>query len=170
MTVESGIAEARYDILRHEYRADFVDKNIRELNRQIESQRMGIGHTLTGYEQSRREQDPLHEELAERERALRETRFKSIHEMEELKRDHELRVDDFSRRKLIENQDSINELTARIQELKTKSIVRMILGILKMPNLYAVDNCPTFPVNQRCFQALVNQEECKAAINVCSQR
>ena len=38
--------------------------------------------------------------------------------MEELKRVQDLRIDDFSRRRLIENQDTINELTARIQELQ----------------------------------------------------
>ena len=40
--------------------------------------------------------------------------------MEELKRVQELRVDESSRRRLIENQDTINELTARIQELQNK--------------------------------------------------
>ena len=38
--------------------------------------------------------------------------------MEELKRVSELRVDEFSRRRLIENQNTINELTARTQELQ----------------------------------------------------
>ena len=40
--------------------------------------------------------------------------------MEELKRVQELRIDAFSRRRLIENQDTINELTARIQELQNE--------------------------------------------------
>ena len=60
--------------------------------------------------QSKREQDLLHEELADREWALRDTRIKWIHEMEELKRTHELRVDEFSGGKLIEHQKTINEL------------------------------------------------------------
>ena len=60
--------------------------------------------------QSKREQDLLHEELADREWALRDTRIKWIHEMEELKRTHELRVDEFSGGKLIEHQNTINEL------------------------------------------------------------
>ena len=38
--------------------------------------------------------------------------------MEELKKVQELRIDEFSRRRLIENQDTVNELTARIQELQ----------------------------------------------------
>ena len=44
--------------------------------------------------------------------------MKSLHGMEELKRVQELRIDESSKRKLIENQDTINELTARIQELQ----------------------------------------------------
>ena len=44
--------------------------------------------------------------------------MRGIHEMEELKRVQDLRVDEFSRRRLIENQDTVNELTARIQELQ----------------------------------------------------
>ena len=62
--------------MKHECRADLADNSIRELNRQMESQRTEIEHTVTGYEQSRREQGLVHEELAEREGALRETRGK----------------------------------------------------------------------------------------------
>ena len=105
------------EMMNHECRMEFADSNIRELNRQIESQRVEIDNTITGYEQSKREQARRHEELAERGRALRETRIRSIHEMEEMMRAHELRVDVFSKRK-IENQDTIIEVTAR-QELAT---------------------------------------------------
>ena len=52
-----------------------------ELKRQIDSQAVEIGHRRTGYEQSRREQALLHEELADRERALRDTRFSSIQKL-----------------------------------------------------------------------------------------
>ena len=40
--------------------------------------------------------------------------------MEELKRVQELRIDESSRRRLVENHDTINELTARIQELQNE--------------------------------------------------
>ena len=56
---------------------------------------MEIDHTNAGYEQSRREQARLHEELEGRERALRETHTSSFDEMDELKRVPELRVDEF---------------------------------------------------------------------------
>ena len=59
---------------------------------------MEIGHTITGYEQSRREQALLDDELAERERAPRGTLIRSVHDMEELKKVQELRVDEFSRK------------------------------------------------------------------------
>ena len=58
--------------------------------------------------------------LQEQHRDLCETRIKSLYEMEELKRVQESRVDEYSRRRLIENQDTINELTARIQELQNE--------------------------------------------------
>ena len=107
---ERLLAEAKSEILRHEYRADLVENNLRELNRHI-SQAMEIGHTITGYEQSGRDQARLHEELTERERVLRETRIRSIHVMEELKRAHELKVDELTRRNLIENHDQNTGIT-----------------------------------------------------------
>ena len=43
--------------------------------------------------------------------------------MKEFSSVQESRVDESSRRKLIENQDTINELTARIQDYRMKLIV-----------------------------------------------
>ena len=54
--------------------------------------------------------------LSEQNRALREAHVKSLNEMEEVKRFQGSTFDEFSRRRLIENQDTILELTARIQE------------------------------------------------------
>ena len=58
--------------------------------------------------------------MSEQNRTHREAHIISLHEMEELKRVQELRDDEFSRRRLIENQDTINELTAKIQELQNE--------------------------------------------------
>ena len=41
--------------------------------------------------------------------------------------------------------------------------------IWKMSNLYGVDKYFTFPINQRFFLFLVNQEDCWAATKICSQ-
>ena len=83
----------------------------------IDSQRRENDHAITSDEQSRRDQLLLQEQLSEQNRDLRETRIKSLHEMEELKRVQELRVDESSRRRLIENQDTINELTATMKSI-----------------------------------------------------
>ena len=131
---EQLLAEAKSEILRHEYRADLAENNNCELQRQIDSQAVKIGPTRTGYEQSRREQALLHEELADRERALRDTRIGSIQKLEELKRDQEFRLEEFK------------ESWSKI--------------FLKMLNLYAVDNYFTFQVNLRYFFFFVNQEDC----------
>ena len=62
----------------------------------------------------------LQGQLSEQNRHLPEAHIKSLHETEELKRVRELRVNESSRRRLIENQDTVNELTTRIQELQNE--------------------------------------------------
>ena len=79
------LGEGKSEILQQECRAEFGDRTSRELQRQIESNRIEIYHTNYGYETSRREQARLHEELA------REAHIRSIHEMQEMKRVHEMR-------------------------------------------------------------------------------
>ena len=96
-TREQLLAEAT-----SEYRADLAENNTCDLKRQIDSQAVEIGHIRTGYEQSRREQALLHEELAERDWALCDSRVRSIQELEELKTEQEFRLEEFSIRKLVE--------------------------------------------------------------------
>ena len=66
---------------------------------------MKIDYSITGCEQSRRDQLVLQEELSEQNRDLRETRIKSPNEMEELKKSHVLKVEELSRKKLTEDQN-----------------------------------------------------------------
>ena len=94
------LAEAKSEVFRQECRADFLDCCTRELQRQIHSSSMEIDHTNLGDETSRREQARLHEELAQREGALRETHIERIHEVDELKRAQEMRIDEFSKQEL----------------------------------------------------------------------
>ena len=117
---EQILAEVRTEIQNHEFQADSDGRSIQELNGINESQRTEIDPTIAGDEQLRRDQLLLHEQLSEQNRDLREAHIKSLHEMEELKRVQELRVDESSRRRLIESQDTINGLTARIQKLQTE--------------------------------------------------
>ena len=50
-----------------------------------------------------------------KEKALRDTQIRSIHEMGELKRAQELQVDEFSVQKMRESHDAIQKLTSQIQ-------------------------------------------------------
>ena len=90
------------------------------MNGVIESQRGETNRPLAGDEQLRRDQQLLHEQLLERNRELREAHVKSLNEMEELKRFKGSTFDTISRTKLVEDRDTILELTAKIQELQNE--------------------------------------------------
>ena len=70
--------------------------------------------------QSRRDQLLFQEELSEQNRALRETCIRNMRDMEELQKSHVLKVEELSRRKLTEDQNTIMELRAKIQELQNE--------------------------------------------------
>ena len=125
----------------------------------IESQRGEINRAHQGDEQLRRDQQLLHKQLLEQNRDHREVHIKSLYQMEESNRVQELRVDESSRRRLIENQDTILELTARIQELQNEINCLDVSRDFKMLNQYAVDY-PTFPVDQRYSHFFVILAEC----------
>ena len=91
------------------------------MNGVIESQRGEIYRALAGDEQLRRDQQLLHEQLLEQNRELREAHERSLNEMEELKRFQGSTFGTFSRRKLIEDRDTILELTGKIQELQNEA-------------------------------------------------
>ena len=120
---EQILADCRAEIQTHEFQANYDRRSIQKLNGITESQRSEINRDLEGDEQLRRDQQLLHEQLLEQNRELRDAHMKSLNEMEELKRFQGSTFDEFSRTRLIENQDTINELTARIQELQNEVIV-----------------------------------------------
>ena len=99
---EQILADVRTEIQKHEFQAESDRRSIQELIGIIESERRKIDHTIASDEQLRQDQLLL-EQLSEQNRDLREAHIKSLHELEELKRVQELRVDEFSRRRLIEN-------------------------------------------------------------------
>ena len=90
------LAETKSVVRKQECRAEFLHSSFRNLQRQLDFNRLEIYCTNQGYEESRREQARLHEELALREKAHRHTRIRTFHGMEELKRAQELRVDECS--------------------------------------------------------------------------
>ena len=85
------LAEAKSEIMKQDCKVDSLDACIKELQRQAHSQRLELEDAHFGYEESRREQVRLEEELALRERTLRNTRIRHIHEIKQLRRVQEMR-------------------------------------------------------------------------------
>ena len=59
-------------------------------------------------------------ELSMKEKVLRDTQIRSMHEMGEMKRAQELRVDEVSVQKLIESHEAIQRLTSQMQEMQER--------------------------------------------------
>ena len=92
---------------------------INELQQQAYyAQRLELQDAHHGYIESRREQVRLQEELSTKEESLRDTQIRSMHEVGEMKRAQELRVDEFSVQKFRENHETIQQLTSQVQEMQ----------------------------------------------------
>ena len=87
----------------------------------IESQHEEL-HCAQAEELQRRDQQLLHEQLLQQNPELREAHHKSLKEMEELKKFQSSTFDTIARRRLVEDHDTILELTGKIQKLKMKLI------------------------------------------------
>ena len=86
----------------------------------IESQQEEL-HRAQTEERHRRDQQLLHEQLLKQNWDLREAHEKSLNGMEELKRFQGSTFDTIARKRLVEDQDTILELTGKIQELQNES-------------------------------------------------
>ena len=90
------------------------------MNGVIQSQRGEIYRAHQGDEQHRRDKQFLHEQLLEQNRELREAHEKSLNEMKELKRFQGSTFDTIARRRLVEDRDTILELTGKIQKFQNE--------------------------------------------------
>ena len=88
--------QARSDLAKQELHVESRNKCIGELQRQTEEHRLALQDAQYGFVESRREQVRLQEELSMKEKVLRNTQIRSVHEMGEMKRAQEQRVDEFS--------------------------------------------------------------------------
>ena len=73
---------------------------------------MELEDAHTGYIESPREQVRLQEELSMKEKVLRDTQIRNMHEMGEMKRD------EVSVQKLRENHETIQKLTSQLQQMQ----------------------------------------------------
>ena len=102
------LAEAKSGVRKQVCRADCLDNSVRDLQRQFHSTRLEIKSTNQGHEESRKEQARLHQKLAQRQKS---TQIRSVHEVGELKRAQEWRIDDFSKNELTESLEELQERT-----------------------------------------------------------
>ena len=138
---EQILADCQAEIRKHEFQADYDRRSTQKMSETIESQKEEL-HRAQADERRRQDQQLLHEQLLKQNRDLREAHEKNLNEMEELKRFQGSAFDTISRRKSVEDRDTILELTGKIQG-----------EIFKMLNQHAVD-IPTLPVNQ-CLSHLI---------------
>ena len=116
---EQILADCQAEIRNHEFQADYDRRSIQKLTETIESQKEEL-HRAQADEQRRQDHQLLHEQLLKQNWDLREAHEKSLSEMEELKRFQGSTFDTIARRKLVEDQDTILELTGKIQELQNE--------------------------------------------------
>ena len=116
---EQILADCQAEIRKLEFQADYDRRSIQKLSEMIESQRGEIYRAHQGDERLRRDQQLLHEQLLEQNLDLREA-HENLSEMEELKRLQGSTFDTVARRKLVEDRDTILELTGKIQELQSE--------------------------------------------------
>ena len=110
-------AECQAEIKKHEFQASYDRKSFHKLSEIIESQQEEL-HCARAEELQRRDQQLLHEQLLQQNSELREAHQKSLNEMEDLKKFQSSTFDTIARRRLVEDQDTILELTDKIQELQ----------------------------------------------------
>ena len=116
---EQILAECQAEIRKHEFQASYDRISIQRLSQTIESQQEDL-HRAQAEELQRRDQQLLHETVIEANWDLREAHEKSLKEMEELKKLQSSTFDTIARRKFVEDQNTILELTGKIQELQNE--------------------------------------------------
>ena len=104
--------------MKQQHRVGSLHNCIDELQQQAHAQRLELEDAHHGYIESRREHFRQQEELSVKEKALRETQIRNFHEMGDMKRAQELRVDEFPVQKLRESHETKHRLTSQLQEMQ----------------------------------------------------
>ena len=118
---ERILAECRADIKKHEFQVDYDRRSVRKFGEIIEYRQEEL-HCTQAQELQRRDQQLLHDRLLQHNSELREAHHKSLNEMIELKKFQSSTFDTIARRRLVEDQDTILELTGKIQDLQIEII------------------------------------------------
>ena len=116
---EQILAECQAEINRHELQAAYDRRGIRKLGEVVDSQKEELHHGRAE-EVQQRDKQLLQGQLLQQNLELREAHHKSLTEMEELKKFQSSTSDTIARRRSVEDQDTILELSGRIQELQNE--------------------------------------------------
>ena len=106
---EQILAECQARINKHEFQAAY-DRSLLKLGAIVESQQEEL-HCARAEEVQQRDQQLLQGQLLQQNLELREAHQRSLTEMEELRKFQSSTIDTIARRRLIEDQDTILELT-----------------------------------------------------------
>ena len=143
---------------KHEFQSDYDRRSVRKLGEIIESQKEEL-HCAQAEELQRRDQQLLHERLLQQNSELREAHHKSLNEMEELKKFQSSTFDTIARRRLVEDQDTILELTGKTQELQNE--INCMNDSRDFQDAESVrSGIPTLPVDQCHCHLIQFLEEC----------
>ena len=108
------LKQARSDLAKQELHVESLNKCIGEPQRQTEEQNLALQDAPDGFIESGREQVRLQEELSMKEKVLRNTRIRNMHENGQINGAQEHRVDEVSVQKLRENHETIQQLTSQL--------------------------------------------------------
>ena len=86
-------------------------------NDKRKSKELALQDAQYGLVESRREQVRLQEDLSLKEKALRDTQIRHMHEMGDIKRAEERRIDE-AVQKITENHETIQQLTSQLQQMQ----------------------------------------------------
>ena len=110
-------------------------------------------HYARAEEVQLRDQQLLQEQLLQQNLELRQAHQKSLTEKEELRKFQSSTFDTIARRRLVEDQDTILELSGRIQELQNETNCMSDSQEFQDADQFAVE-VPTLPVDQ-CHSHLI---------------
>ena len=116
---EQILAECQARINRHEFQAAYDRGSLPKLKEIVESQK-GELHCARAEEVQQRDQRLLQGQLLQQNLELREAHQRSLTEMEELRKFQSSTFDTIARRKLVEDQNTMLEISGRIQELQNE--------------------------------------------------
>ena len=151
------LSQARSELVRQEHQVGSLNNCISELQQQAYAWIWELQDAQHGFFESRRKHVRRQEELSTKEKMLRDTQIRSMHEIGEMKRAQE-KVERQSRDNSTAHfEDAGNARTDEFYEW-------MMQDNFKKWNQITVEDCRTFPVNLQWFQVLV---PCSAATIAC---